>query len=151
MAKQSIVKRIFAGTSPETKVDEDVEIDQKEVPEIEEGTNEETADFRAEERTRISAILTCEEAVGKRKSAEHLALNTALSAEDAIAVLAGIEAPKEELSLDSKMDAVNTDVGSDIGETPEPKSQTLAERASKEITIEDTSLAGRMKTVKGEG
>ena len=139
-----LVERIFGGPSPKNQVDDDVEIEDDAPAVVEDAVDE-----RAEERARISAILNCDEADGKLVSAKHLALKTSLSAEDAIAVLAGVEAPKAESNLDTRMEDVNTDVGADAGEAPEPKAQTLAGRASKSITVQGTSLAGRMKT-KGE-
>lgn len=45
----------------------------------------------AAERTRIQTILSSDEAKGREKSAQHLAFNTDLSAEIALATLAGLE------------------------------------------------------------
>lgn len=141
-----IVKRIFTGAVPQADVKNEDEITEDEITKDEitvEVSSEQKADIRAEERSRIAEIIGCDEASGNRKSAEHLALNTTLSAEDAISVLAGIEPPV--FNLDVKMESVDTDVGMDVEETPKPETETIAQRALNKIAASDKLLAARMK------
>ncbi|MGH9929510.1 MAG: S49 family peptidase, partial [Pyrinomonadaceae bacterium] len=66
------------------------------------------------ERTRISAIIGCEEAKGRGQLANHIAMNTDMSAEDAKGILASsaIEAKVEtETSTATKPDAFATAMG----------------------------------------
>lgn len=61
------------------------------------------AEGEAESRTRIKTILSSEEAEGRKTQAEHLAFNTSMSAEEAVALLAvsakEVAQPKEEASV----------------------------------------------------
>lgn len=50
-------------------------------------TQVDAATIRAEERARVSAITTSEHAAGREKMANHLAMNTAMPAADAVALL----------------------------------------------------------------
>lgn len=59
-------------------------------------------DAVAQERTRMSAILGSAEAKGRESLAQHLAFNTSMSAEDAVATLA--KASVEQVSSSSRLD-----------------------------------------------
>jgi signal peptide peptidase SppA len=88
-------------------------------------TQKAAADARTEERTRISAITTCDEAKDKPKLAAHLAMNTEMTAEAAKGILAAsasevVAAPAEAAKpsekaevnlLDGAMDATNGGAG----------------------------------------
>lgn len=83
---------------------EEVEDDEKKSKADEDGEGNDDEDIDAEdtddsksasvERGRIKAILTSDEAKGREASAQHLALNTDLSVDDAKKTLAGLEIGK---------------------------------------------------------
>lgn len=76
-----------------------------------------TTDARAEERTRIAGITTCVEATDKSKLANHLALNTSLSLDEAKDILkyANVEtAPKSE-SANAFANAMETTGNPNVG------------------------------------
>lgn len=89
------------------------------------------AQAKAEERQRIAAIMSCDEAKGREKLANHLATQTDMSAESAKALLAvsAMESGEQKAhksALDVVMDAENSPViGADAGADPE---QTEAEK-----------------------
>lgn len=110
-------------------------------------TQGDSAEARKAERERISAIQTCAEAEGKTKLANHLALNTELSVEDAKAILAASPAeqvaaePAQQAAADSAfmkaMDAdkhpnVGADGGSDQGGSSE---MSLAQQVLRDQAI----------------
>lgn len=72
------------------------------------------------ERTRIAGILGHANAEGRGKLANHLALNTDLSVEDAAAVLAQAETERDsanmETALDTMMAGQNTEIGADTSD-----------------------------------
>lgn len=78
-----------------------------------------TADARKAERARVNGILTCEEAKGRESLANHIAMSTEMSVEDAKKMLAA--SPKAEPKADAKPNGFeaamantqNPNVGSD--------------------------------------
>lgn len=100
-------------------------------------TKVETVDTKAlvtAERTRINGILSCEEAKDKSSLANHLALNTELSIDEAKNILKASASEKKEVTtvkadtniLTAAMDSTaNPQVGADTGEVTETAAQRI--------------------------
>jgi len=78
-----------------------------------------------EDRARISAILDHANAKGRETLARHFALETSLSAEEAIAAL--FKAPKAAAGLGARMSGENTDLEVPQGDAPS-KGPSMADR-----------------------
>lgn len=103
---------------PEDEVEEEEKAKKSKSAEDEDDVDAEDEDEKSnatDQRDRIKAILTSDEAKGKAKSAQHLAFNTDLSVEDAKAVLAGLEANKEAKGETPLQKAMAAQDAADIG------------------------------------
>lgn len=90
------------------------------------------------ERTRVKAILTSENAKGREDLAQHLAFDTALEADHAVAMLAkspkvaaaASAAPKSKLDAAINASGGSPNVGSEAGAEGEETAETVAKRIS---------------------
>lgn len=86
----------------------------------------------AAERARVKAILDLPEASGRLASAKHLAFNTAMSVDDAKAVLAGLEAPKAEAEAPKIENRADETASGLVLDTPKASEKPSAD-ASKDM------------------
>ena len=110
-------------------------MDQKEIDAMKTASHSEGA---AAERTRMQSILTCEEAKGRSKLANHIAFNTTMSVDDAKGMLAvsalevteGAQAPQTPFS--QAMDKDNPQI-------PANEGQDKAELSAEETTAAEVA------------
>lgn len=90
------------------------------------------APIQIDQKARIKAIVSCEAAEGRRELAEHLAFNTDLNEEQAVAILeASPKAEKQNVgsSFESVMDSIeHPEVGADVEGDGEASKLTVAQQ-----------------------
>jgi hypothetical protein len=97
------------------------------------------------ERSRISGIMSCEEAKGRDKLANHLAFNTSMSVEDAKSILAQAPAATENASTANPLAAAMAKTGSpNVGSDEQAQEQQGEEAGATGILA-----AARMAGVRG--
>lgn len=94
---------------------------------------------RTAERARMSGILGCEEAKGREAMANHLAMNTDMSVDDAKKMLA--VAPKAEAKVDTPAPAAATPFAAAMATTPNPNVGNGAATADEAATPSQQIIA----------